>query len=154
MAPDLTSIQNFLQLSPTLATAGQPRREQFALVAGAGYEAVINLAIPTSLDGVPDEAELFAELGLGYYHIPVEWENPSTEDLLQFFDLMDLLEGQKVFVHCARNMRVSAFIFLYRVLRQGRPAAACTPDLEKIWQPNGVWEDFIQKNVNRDKGAV
>jgi protein tyrosine phosphatase (PTP) superfamily phosphohydrolase (DUF442 family) len=147
MTTDLTSIQNFLQLSPTLATAGQPRREQFALIAGAGYDVVINLAMPDSWDAVPDEAELVTELGLAHYHIPVEWEDPHREDLVQFCDLMDLLEGQKVFVHCARNMRVSAFIFLYRVLRQGRPAVDCRPDLEKIWQPNEVWEEFIQKNM-------
>ena len=56
MTNDLSSIQNFLQISPTLGTAGQPFREQFTLIAAAGYTSVINLALPTSWDAVPDEA--------------------------------------------------------------------------------------------------
>ena len=68
--------------------------------------------------------------------------------MIQFFDLMDLLEGQKVFVHCARNMRVSAFVYLYRVLRQGQSPAACRSDLEKIWQPDEVWAYFIQESLS------
>lgn len=147
MPTDLNAIQNFLQLSPALGTSGQPFREQFALIAAAGYAVVINLALPTSLDAVPDESEIVNRLGLVHYHIPVQWEDPRPEDQLQFFDLMDLLEGQKVFVHCARNMRVSAFVFLYRVLRQGQSPAACRPDLEKIWRPDGVWADFIQESL-------
>jgi protein tyrosine phosphatase (PTP) superfamily phosphohydrolase (DUF442 family) len=148
MTDDISSIQNFLELSPTLGTSGQPFRDQFGLIASAGYTSVINLALTTSWDAVPDEPEIVRGLGLAHYHIPVEWEAPRRSDLLEFFDLMDLLEGQKVFVHCARNMRVSAFVFLYRVLRQGQSPAACRPDLEKIWQPEGVWQDFIQKSLD------
>jgi len=148
MTTDLSSIQNFLQISPTLGTAGQPFREQFTLIAAAGYTSVINLALPTSWDAVPDEAEIVSGLGLAHYHIPVEWEAPTRQDLIQFFDLMDLLEGQKVFVHCARNMRVSAFVYLYRVLRQGQSPAACRSDLEKIWQPDEVWAYFIQESLS------
>jgi lipopolysaccharide biosynthesis regulator YciM len=56
---------------------------------------------------------------------------------------MDRLQGEKVFVHCARNMRVSAFVFLYRVLRQGVPADEALPDLLAIWQPNETWQRLI-----------
>ncbi len=147
MNTDLNAIQNFLQISPNLGTAGQPRREQFALIASAGYTSVINLALPTSWDAVADEAEIVTALGLTHYHIPVEWEAPAPQDLLQFCDLMDRLDGQKVFVHCARNMRVSAFVFLYRVLRKGMSPDACRPDLEKIWVPDEVWAEFIEMSI-------
>jgi protein tyrosine phosphatase (PTP) superfamily phosphohydrolase (DUF442 family) len=150
MTDDLSAIQNFLQISPNLGTSGQPFREQFALIAASGYEAVINLALPTSWDAVPDEAQIVSGLGLAHYHILVEWEAPTREDLRQFFDLMDRLEGQKVFVHCARNMRVSAFMFLYRMLRKGQSPAACQSDLEKIWQPNEIWATFIQESLGTD----
>jgi protein tyrosine phosphatase (PTP) superfamily phosphohydrolase (DUF442 family) len=144
---DLSSIQNFLQISPALATAGQPLRGQFQAISVAGYRAVINLAMPDSLDAVAEEEDIICELGLSYYPIPVEWEFPQAEDLCRFFERMDALEGEKVFVHCARNMRVSSFVYLYRVLRRGEPAEACRHDLEKIWQPNEVWENFIQSSL-------
>jgi protein tyrosine phosphatase (PTP) superfamily phosphohydrolase (DUF442 family) len=144
MTDDLSSIQNFLQISPSLGTSGQPLLAQFALIAAAGYDAVINLALPTSWDAVADEAEIVSGLGLAHYHIPVEWEAPTRQDLLHFFALMDLLDGQKVFVHCARNMRVSVFVFLYRVLRKGQSPDACRLDMDKIWKPEGVWAEFIK----------
>ena len=148
---EISAIQNFLQIFPTLATAGQPFRYQFPAVADAGCQVVINLAQVESLDAVPNEAELWAGLGLAYYHIPVEWESPRLENLQAFYALMDQLQGQMVFVHCARNMRVSSFVYLYRVQRLGQPPAECRPDLEKIWQPNEVWEAFIQKALGYER---
>jgi hypothetical protein len=47
--PSLEEIQNFVQLSERLATAGQPFRNQFPLIAAAGFEAVINLGISVPL---------------------------------------------------------------------------------------------------------
>ena len=38
----LGAITNYLRLSPTVATAGQPTREQFADMATAGFRTVIN----------------------------------------------------------------------------------------------------------------
>lgn len=146
---DVTHIQNFLQITPELGTAGQPLRGQFEAIGAAGYAAVINLAMPDSMDAVAEEDEIVSGLGLEYYPIPVEWEYPQPEDLSQFFERMDALRGQKVFVHCARNMRVSAFVYLYRVLHKGEPAEACRRDLEKIWTPNEVWEEFIQESLSR-----
>jgi protein tyrosine phosphatase (PTP) superfamily phosphohydrolase (DUF442 family) len=148
----LSEIQNFLQVSPTLATAGQPRRDQFLAISEAGYEAIINLAKPDSPDAVPEEEDITYELGLGYFPIPVAWEHPRPEDLEQFCERMDALNGKKVFVHCARNMRVSAFVFLYRVLRLGEPASGCRFDLEKIWMPNEVWEAFVQESLSGKAG--
>lgn len=146
---DLNEIQNFLQISERLGTAGQPFREQFAAIRAAGYQAVINLAQADSWDAVAEEPEICRALGLEHYPIPVEWQAPQPQDLQQFFDLMDRLGEQKVFVHCARNMRVSAFVFLYRVLRRGEPPEPCRLDLEKIWQPNETWESFIESQLER-----
>jgi len=148
---ELSAIQNYLQIFPTLSTAGQPFRDQFPAVAAAGCQAMINLALVDSPDAVPDEAELWAGLGLAYYHLPVEWESPRPENLQAFYTLMDQLQGQMVFVHCARNMRVSSFVYLYRMQRLGQPPAECRLDLEKIWQPNEVWATFIQKALGYER---
>jgi protein tyrosine phosphatase (PTP) superfamily phosphohydrolase (DUF442 family) len=141
--PDLNEIQNFRAISDLLGTAGQPYPNQLALIKAAGYQAVINLALPESPDAFFEEPEMWSDLGVEYINIPVVWESPQRSDLDRFIAEMDRLQGEKVFVHCARNMRVSAFVFLYRVLRQGVPADEARPDLLAIWQPNETWQRLI-----------
>ncbi len=46
-----------------------------------------------------------------YVNIPVNFEVPQSTDFEQFTKMMDVCAGQKVFVHCAANMRVSALYF-------------------------------------------
>ncbi len=146
-------IQNFLQLSDQLGSAGQPFRDQFSLIADAGYATVINLAMPDSMDAVADEADLVRGLGMEYASIPVVWEAPLDSDLVEFFALMERQQGRKVFVHCARNMRVSAFLYLYRVLRQGMSSDQAWSDLQRIWVPNETWQAFIQKALAQHQGG-
>lgn len=143
MSPTLSQIQNFHQVSPMLLTAGQPFEEQFPAIQAAGCQVVINLAAEYSPDYIPEEGELVENLGMTYIPIPVDWEAPQLIDLQAFFEAMERSKGQKLFVHCARNMRVSAFVFLYRVLRLHQPLEACLPDLHALWQPDGVWQSFI-----------
>jgi protein tyrosine phosphatase (PTP) superfamily phosphohydrolase (DUF442 family) len=145
MENNLSQIQDFLQISNGLGTSGQPRREQFALIQEAGYQVVINLATSASWDVVDDEPQIVRALGMQHHAIPVDWGAPTMEDLQRFCDLMDSLQGQRVFVHCARNMRVSAFVFLYRVKRRGEPLEACRATMEEIWQPEGVWEELVEQ---------
>lgn len=141
----LTSIYNFQRLSDQIATAGQPTEEQFATVAEQGYQVVINLALPTSDNALPDERATVESKGMGYINIPVIWEQPTLGDLQQFFQAMDANQTSKVFVHCAANKRVSAFMYLYRCLRCGSDEATTQQDLTRIWQPNTIWQQFIQQ---------
>jgi protein tyrosine phosphatase (PTP) superfamily phosphohydrolase (DUF442 family) len=142
-------ITNYLCLSDTLGTASQPTAEQFATLKVAGYEVVVNLAMPTSTNALPNEGELVAARGMEYVHIPVIWESPTAEDLERFFAVLDENRGRKVFVHCALNMRVSCFVFLYRVLRLGVPAEVARRDVLAIWEPNEVWQRFIDKLLEK-----
>ena len=144
---DLKQILNFLEISPNLLTAGQPSAEQFQWVQEAGVQCVINLAMPYSPDFIANEDEVVREAGMDYIHIGIDWDNPPVEGLQAFFDAMQSLEGKKVLVHCAKNMRVSSFVYLYRVLKLGEPREAARADLEKIWTPNPTWEAFIEKNM-------
>ena len=141
-------IINFLQVNPNLGTAGQPRREQFTEIKAAGYEVVINLALNTSTDAILDEQALVTGLGMDYIHIPVVWEEPTVRDLERFFKVMAQNQARKVFVHCAMNMRVSAFIFLYQVLQLGVPAEIARQALLQIWEPNHTWQTFIEDRLN------
>jgi protein tyrosine phosphatase (PTP) superfamily phosphohydrolase (DUF442 family) len=140
-------ILNFLAISDTLGTAGQPAREQFADIAAAGYEVVINLAMPDSTGALADEAGLVAAHGMAYVHIPVVWERPTLADLARFFDEMEARRGARVFVHCALNMRVSCFVYLYRVIRLGVPPEEAARAMARIWQPDAVWRAFIDRSL-------
>jgi ribosomal protein L11 methyltransferase len=137
----------FQRISPTLATAGQPRPEHFPTLAKAGYKAVINLAMPASPNFLTHESELCASNGLEYFHLPVDWNAPTTEHLQAFFSRMDALSGHKVFVHCALNKRVSVFTFLYRVIKLGESVDVASQDLHRIWQPNEIWQSFLDRSL-------
>ena len=143
-APKLEDIYNFIQISETIATAGQPTVEQFAAIQAAGYPTIVNLALPTSTNAIPNEQAIVEALGVDYVHIPVIWEEPTFEDLDRFFEVLEQNANQKVFVHCAMNMRVSAFIYLYQTIHQQVAEEVAKQTMEQIWQPNEVWQAFIE----------
>ena len=85
--------------------------------------------------------------GMTYIHIPVSWQQPSPRDLRLFFDVMNANEDRSVFVHCFANMRVSAFVYLYRTLELGEAEDAARADLAEIWDPASQpqWASFIDE---------
>jgi protein tyrosine phosphatase (PTP) superfamily phosphohydrolase (DUF442 family) len=143
MAAKLEEIYNFIQISETIATSGQPTPEQFAAIRDAGYKTIVNLALPTSTNAIPNEEAIVEALGINYVHIPVIWEEPTLEDLDRFFRVLERDANQKAFVHCAMNMRVSVFIYLYRILRQQVAEEVAKQPMAQIWEPNEVWQTFI-----------
>lgn len=141
----LANIYNVLQLADNLGTSGQPTSAQLAAIKEAGYEVVINLATGTTPRDLPHEADVVAAQEMEYIHIPVVWDNPTEADLTRFFEVMDATKEKKRFVHCIANMRVSAFMFLYHVLRQGMPLEAARATMRQIWEPNAIWQKFIDE---------
>lgn len=141
----LDKIYNFVQISDRLATAGQPTEEQFGEVQRAGYDVIINLALSTSTNAIPHEAEIVDRNNMEYVHIPVMWENPTFEDFQEFVKVMQKNSERKVLVHCAMNMRVSAFVYLYRWLCDLVEEKEARQVLDTIWTPNEIWQAFIEK---------
>jgi protein tyrosine phosphatase (PTP) superfamily phosphohydrolase (DUF442 family) len=143
----LSEIYNFRPVGDKLGTAGQPTEAQFRTVREAGFEAVINLALPTSDNALANEGSIVTSLGMAYVHIPVDFKAPTSQDFRAFCRVMEAFDDRRVFVHCAANMRVSAFVFLYRVLRQRVAPAQAEADLSAIWQTDHVWTRFIQDQL-------
>lgn len=139
----IDSIINFFQISPRLGTAGQPDSAQFEEIQAAGYEVVINLVPSTSSEGLPDEKAIVTGLGMEYVHIPVIWTAPTAQNLDDFFEALNKYATRKVFAHCVLNMRVSAFVFLYRVLVQHVPQETARQAMLEIWQPYDTWQAFV-----------
>jgi protein tyrosine phosphatase (PTP) superfamily phosphohydrolase (DUF442 family) len=147
MSQHIEDIVNFLQLSDRLATAGQPTIAQYPAIAAAGYQVVINLALTDSPNALVDENSLALSRGLEYVQIPVVWDNPTLEDFQEFSSAMAAHSQSKIFVHCAANKRVSAFVYLYRVF-QGVDTQIARQDLAKIWTPNEIWQAFIDRTLS------
>lgn len=141
----LDGIKNYLQVSPEIFTGGQPTPDQIKLLGENGFTIMINLAESTSPDALPDEQELCRSAGMAYVYIPVNWSAPTKQDLLKFFLMYEQHRGFMTFVHCALNMRVSVFIFLYRVIVEKLDKLQCWEDVLKIWQPNDIWQKYIDQ---------
>jgi protein tyrosine phosphatase (PTP) superfamily phosphohydrolase (DUF442 family) len=137
-------MENFLRYSSKLSSGGSPTLQDLEAARDSGCEVVINLALPTSPGAIPEEGDHVRRLGMQYIPIPVIWETPTRQNLMDFFDAMHACRERSVFVHCVMNMRVSAFIYLYRILRLGVDPQEARENLIKIWEPDGVWLDFIQ----------
>ena len=114
-----------------------------SLIRDAGFQTIINLAPHGVENSLPNEAAVVEGLGVNYIHIPVDFTNPTDADFDQFSSTLQSLEGKKTWVHCAANMRVSAFTYRYRrdVLKQD--ASVIEKDLHRIWEPFGVWQKFV-----------
>ena len=132
------------RISETLLTAGQPQRVHFPALAEAGTAVVLNLAMPTSAGYLADERAIVESLGMHYVDIPVPWQAPTQQHFSQFCKVLDAHAGQKIFVHCAANKRVSVFVYLYRTQRLGVAAATAQQDLDALWSPNETWSAFIR----------
>ena len=141
----IEGIYNYHPITENIATSGQPTEAQFNAIKMAGYKTIINLAPVSVLENsLRTERELLNELGLKYIHIPVDFKNPTSNDFGKFCDALTPRRDQKVWVHCAANMRVSAFIYRYRSVVLDEPEHSIKSDLEKIWTPVGVWNAFIR----------
>jgi len=148
MHPALAEIRNFRRAAPTVATSGQPEEHHFPLMAAEGYEAVINLALHTDPRySLRDEPATVRAAGLEYVHIPVQFASPKPEDFTAFAAAMDRLRAKKVWVHCAANMRVTAFLGIYRVTHQHWSRDAAFELMHSVWKPDAVWSEFIAAQI-------
>ena len=143
----MSNIYNFQKVSDTLACAGQPREGQLASIAEDGYEVIINLGLADGKYALADEAGSVKALGLTYYHIPVQFDNPQLDELTTFIADMQQHDGEKILVHCAANYRASAFTGLYLFAEGKMNEDEMQEFIEAVWQPDAVWQQFIGESV-------
>lgn len=138
----LSSTFNYLQIGPNLATSGQPTINQLNAIQRGGYKKIINLAAKNALS---NEVDIVTELGMDYINIPVDFSNPTEQDFEQFVTQMKGHSNQKIWVHCTANIGVSCFIFRYRTAILDEKYESAGADMNRIWRPNTIWENFINK---------
>jgi protein tyrosine phosphatase (PTP) superfamily phosphohydrolase (DUF442 family) len=144
----LETIYNYRPVSDRIGTSGMPTEAQLAEIARAGFEVVINLDQLDSRHGLPDERGSVEALGLTYLQIPVVWDHPTHENLVEFREAMAKHSDRRAFVHCVANMRVSVFLALYRVLDLGWDREAAMQGVYSLWKPNDTWQQFIETELS------
>ena len=102
------------------------------------------IALPTMGDDGSFPNYLNAE-EVEYIHIPVDFNNPSSKDFEKFVSNIERHQGKKIWVHCAANMRVSAFVYKYRRDVLKLPHNEIVSDMKAIWTPNKTWRVFLEE---------
>ena len=144
---DLSKIYNYHDIPGLFTTSGQPNSYQLNLIAQNGYDVVINLAPSSVLEGsVMHEAEILSANKVKYVHIPVNYNNPTKDDFLLFVKSLNENKDKKIWIHCAANMRVSAFVYKYRRDMLGLDGKKIIEDMKLIWTPNRIWNNFLNDN--------
>ena len=149
-------IYNFLALSESLFTGGMPTAEQLSDAAQHSVDVVINLAPHEVSNALPNEAALAASLGMQYINIPVNWSTPTKDGLDRFIEAMDKNKDRKILVHCQANFRATAFMSMYRILRQGWKADEAMEVMHKIWDEEDypMWKMFIEDTLKRSREGL
>lgn len=130
-------VLNFYKYNEYISLSGLPEKKDFQDMKKEGYEIVISLCMPSDSKTLENEEAILTELGLTYIHIPVDYETPKLKDYQLFESLLDAFKGKKLWIHCTKNYRVSAFMYLYGGAYYDRTL------LEKFWTPNETWEAFV-----------
>jgi hypothetical protein len=68
-------------------------------------------------------------------------------------DTMDSNKDKKILVHCQANFRATAFIAMYRILRQGWTQEHAMADMHQIWDEEDypIWKMFIDDTLKRSR---
>lgn len=142
--PPFHKLYNHVQVDERISTSGVITGEAIEQMAREGYSAVINLLPDAHQHALANEAELVRKHGLDYHHIPVDFAAPNEASYLAFERALDGIEQrQRVYVHCAANMRVSVFMAIYGAKRMGWSAERGARLIAEVWEPNEVWRQFL-----------
>ena len=138
-------ISNYRRVNDQLVIGGQPNEEQVKSAADEGIRTVINMATFNPKTSLPDEEGLVRSLGMNYFHIPVDGENPKESEFDSFEKIFQQVSGEKTLVHCHINLRVSAFYSLYAMKHLGWSEAQADEFRAAIWKGHNypMWEKFI-----------
>jgi protein tyrosine phosphatase (PTP) superfamily phosphohydrolase (DUF442 family) len=143
---DPSDIVNWRRLDARVTTSGQPTTTQLAAIADLGVGHVINLGLHTHAHALADEPGDVERLGMKYTHIPVDFAAPTDEDFEEFRIAFEATSPDKVHVHCIFNWRVSAFFYRYQRYVLNMDEATARAALDSIWEPEGVWADFVLRD--------
>lgn len=139
----LSDLKNYQVNTGTMISSGLPSQVHFKIFKEMGITKVVDL-IPGDRS---EESSFVKALGLAYYNIQVDWENPTVENFNEYIAAMKQNSSAEgiTLTHCRLNWRGAVFTYLYRVTQLGESEEIAKRDLLDTWEPNSTWQDFIDK---------
>lgn len=147
----MQDVLNYIQINENIATSGQPTKEKFEQIAKENYEVVINLALHNASNAIENEDKVVTDLQMSYFHIPVDFENPKKEQATLFLNTLKALSNKKVWVHCAMNYRVTAFMYLYHKHILQTPFEQIDLSMFEQWSPDESWKNLMKSSYDELK---
>lgn len=145
----MSKILNYIKINELISTSGQPKPEEFEYIANEGFEVIVNLAVSCSSNALENEDKIVTNLNMTYIHIPVNFENPNLSDLKLFLTILQSLESNKVWIHCAKNYRVSAFMYVYHKYILHTPFEQIDLSIFETWQPSLPWQELMKVSIEK-----
>ncbi len=132
-----------------LMSSALPSEDDFQSMADEGYEIVISMCLPVDSVTLDDEDALVTDAGMKYMHLGMDYYAPTLEDYELLRDILNVLVEKKVWIHCTKNYRVSAFMYLYNVLERGADIQMARMMMHTIWKPTEAWENMIEEALEK-----
>ncbi|HET8937099.1 MAG TPA: protein tyrosine phosphatase family protein [Polyangiales bacterium] len=147
--PPFHKVYNHVQVDERISTSGVITAAVVEEIAREGYSGVINLLPESSPYALADEASRARANALAYHYIPVDFAAPTRDDYAAFERALSAFDPeQRVYVHCAANMRVSAFMAIYGVRHMGWSAERAQQHIAEVWEPNEIWRTFLSAELS------
>jgi protein tyrosine phosphatase (PTP) superfamily phosphohydrolase (DUF442 family) len=146
VVPKLSRVINHVQVDARIATSGALSEQAIADIAEAQYRHVIDLLPADNRFALAGEGAIVERHGLAYRHIPIDFGAPSSTDFEKFAQAMQSAAAEKVWVHCAANFRVTAFVALYGHRHLGWTVERARDLIAEIWQPDATWRAFLDRH--------
>ena len=141
----MTSILNYIKIDDHISTSGQPTKKQLKKISKNNFEVIINLAQYNSNNALKNEDKIVNKNNMIYIHIPISWDKPEKNRLKVFCSILKDLQKQnkKVFIHCAKNYRVSVFMQYYykNILKEDKKFKS-----PKSYKANKTWQKILKLN--------
>ena len=112
-------------ITPNLAIAGQPTKDDLQALKDAGYVGVVNLRNdnePEQVLSTSAEGEAVKALGMDYLHQGFGGTPFSTPAVANVCDFLDRHSDGKVLVHCRSGGRAAALVLLQQARAHRWPA--------------------------------
>jgi len=149
----LTGLPYFGTVSTQLYRGAQPVDSGFAELKKLGIGIVVNLRHEP--DEIARERGLVEQQGMQYVSIP--WrgkQDPKTEQVAQFLELLRASPGKKVFVHCERGAeRTGVMVACYRISSERWTAEQALNEME-AFRFRGLLFGHLKKFVRAFPGLL
>jgi uncharacterized protein (TIGR01244 family) len=147
-----STIKNFFRVNEQVCTGGQPTMEELEKLKAEGVKAIINLRMPSEYNSEEEAAKAKA-LGLRYFHIPFNNDDPKDEAVEQFLKVMADKANLPVYIHCTTANRVGGFWLIRRVLVDGWTLAQAETEAKQIGLRNPKTREFALNYIGRHQKA-